>query len=75
MTKDELLTGKHTTMYTRIQDEIAEDIKRGEHKLFVGREFYKDDHVLWLDNQTMNRLIEDGFHVEQHNEHEWRISW
>jgi len=75
MTRQELLTGKHTSMYTLIQDEIAKDMAAGEHKLYVGREFYKDEHVLWLDNSTYNRLVEDGFDIEPYHNHEWKIKW
>ena len=74
MTRNEMLGGE-PSMYTKVQNAIMEAIKEGEDHIYVGREFYKDEHVLWLDNKTMTRLEEDGFHIGPFHNHEWEITW
>lgn len=74
MTAKELITGEYS-MYDRIQQAIREAHQQGDRKIYVGREFYKDEHVLWLDNDTMKRLEADGFSIEPFHNHEWKIKW
>lgn len=74
MTAKELRSGE-CSMYDRIQQAIREAHAAGEHKIYVGREFYKDEHILWLDKKTMDRLEEDGFIIEPFHNHEWKIKW
>jgi hypothetical protein len=64
------------TTYDKVKQLIEEAKQAGEHRIFVGREFHKDEHDLWLDNETMNRLESEGFRISRSpREDEWKIKW
>lgn len=74
MTAKELRSGNYS-MYDRVIDIIREAHAEGSYKVYVGREFYKDEHTVWLDKETLERLEADGFSVEFTHNHEWKITW
>ena len=74
MTAKELRSGNYS-LYDRVIDITREAHAEGSYNVYVGREFYKDEHEVWLDKETLERLEADGFSVEFTHNHEWKITW
>ena len=77
MTKDEMIDEYMNDNYDIIQNHIKEAMKKGEHHIYVGMEWFADDFKQeWVClNSTRDRLIEDGFRVEEVDYDEWGIYW
>ena len=77
MTKDEMLKEYGLSNYETIQNHIKEAMQKGEHCVYVGKEWYAHDFKpewVCLDS-TKEKLIEDGFDVDEFDYHEWKINW
>ena len=81
MTKDQMLAEcrveRCNNNYEHVQKEIKAAMMQGEHCIYFGKESfknnYKDDYVC-LD-ETVKRLREDGFYVDDVSYDQWEISW